>query len=124
MRHPSLVLLVTLAACAPRQAIVETDPRGGDEARARLEGLARGDLDRLRRAQGTRFADEGSYTYELEALGFEPSAGIEVSVLEASSTGFSALAVGGSVECGIFVGDASPPRAYVLTAGVVACRGR
>lgn len=111
-----------VAGCAGRQAVVESDPRGGAEARRRLEATARSDLDALRRAQTDRLEQTGAYTYDLAALGVEGSPGVDLSVLEATASGFSALAAAGSVECALFVGDADPPRAYTVTAGVVACR--
>lgn len=114
---------VMLPACAGRQAVVESDPRGGAEARRQLEAAARSDLDALRRAQVDRLNETGAYSYDLDDLGVEASPGIDLSVLEATTAGFSAVAGAGSVECALFVGDADPPRAYTVTAGVVACRG-
>ncbi len=111
-----------LAGCAGRQAVVESDPRGGTETRRQLESAARSDLDALRRAQSDRLAERGSYAYDVAALGVEPSPGVDLAVLEATTTGFSAVASAGSVECALFVGSANPPRAYAGTAGVVACR--
>lgn len=111
-----------LPACAGRQAVVESDPRGGAEARRQLEAAARSDLDALRRAQADRLNETGAYSYDLDELGVEASPGIDLSVLEATSAGFSAIAAAGSVECALFVGDADSPRAYTVTAGVVACR--
>lgn len=118
----TLAACASIAACAGRQAVVESDPRGGAEARRQLEAGARSDLDALRRAQTDHFEEAGTYTYDLGALGVEGSAGIDLSVLEATPAGFSAIAAGGSVECALFVGDVAPPRAYTITAGVVACR--
>jgi len=124
MRPAHLLLVIALlsASCAPRQARVETDPRGGEAARRQLEELARNDLDALKRAEAAHFADAGAYTYDADTLGFSASPGIKVSVLEASDGGFSALAQGGSIECAIFVGTADPPRSYARTAAVVSCR--
>lgn len=110
------------SGCAPRQAVVESDPRGGAEARRELEAAARSDLDGLRRAQASYHEVHGRYAYDLDALDFTASPGVNVSVLEATAAGFSALARAGSVECGVFVGSADPPRSYTLTAGVAACR--
>ncbi len=115
-------LAVALGACAPRQAIVETDPRGGADVRRRLEAAARADLAELVRLESDHRATTGSYAYEPADLGLEPSPGVELSVLEATSTGFSALAQAGSVECAVFVGDAEPPRSYLRAGGIVACR--
>lgn len=111
-----------LQGCAARQAVVESDPRGGAEARRQLEAAARSDLDALLRAQADHFDETGAYTYDLVALGVEGSGGVTLSVLEATAAGFSALAAAGSVECAVFVGDAEPPRSYAMTAGLVACR--
>jgi len=115
-------LAVVLAACAPRQAVVETDPRGGAETRRGLEAAARADLADLERAQGDYFARNSTYSFDLDAVGFTPSPRVGVSVLEASAGGFSALAQAGSVECAVFIGSADPPRAYARTGGVVSCR--
>lgn len=108
--------------CAPREAVVETDPRGGAEARRQLEATARADLSGLQRAMASYHEVHATYIYDLEALDFTPSPGIDVSVLEATDAGFSALARSGSVECAVFVGGADPPRSFTRTAGVVACR--
>jgi len=116
------VAVLLTADCAPRQARVETDPRGGEAARRQLETLARTDLDALKRAEAAHFADAGTYTYDTEVLGFSESPGVRVSVLEATDGGFSALAQAGSIECGVFTGTADPPRSYVRAAGVVSCR--
>jgi len=110
------------AGCAPRQARVETDPRGGEVVRRQLEALARKDLEALQRAEAVHFANEGAYTYDTETLDFTASPGVRISVLEASTGGFSALAQAGSIECGVFVGTADPPRSYAVAAGVVSCR--
>jgi len=118
----ALTVGALLAACGGRQAVVESDPRGGAEARRQLEAAARSDLDALLRAQADHFDETGAYTYDLDALGVEGSAGLSLSVLEATAAGFSALAAAGSVECAVFVGDADPPRPYTVTAGVVGCR--
>ncbi len=113
---------LALAGCAPRQAVVETDPRGGQEVRQRLGEAARADLEALKTAQEDYRAREGTYSYDLAVLGVVPSAGVRIDVLEATAGGFAALAQAGSIECGVFVGSAAPPRAYTRTAGVVACR--
>jgi len=119
-----VVMLVPTLGCAPRQARVESDPRGpgGEAVRRQLEELARTDLDALNRAEAAHFADARAYTYDTEALGFSASPGVRVSVLEATDGGFSALAQAGSIECGVFIGSADPPRSYTRTAGVVSCR--
>jgi len=109
-------------ACAPRQAVIETDPRGGAQVRRQLEATVRSDLDALRRAQEDFRSRASVYTYELAELGFEPSAGVSLSVVEATENGFAAIARAGSVECTLFVGSADPPRAYATTRGVPACR--
>lgn len=121
-RMPILVAVAAALGGCARQAVVETDPRGGEQARARLEAVVRADLDTLRRAQAAFFAEEGVYAYDLAALGVEPSAGVRLDVLEADATGFSALATAGSIECGVFVGGVAPPRSYTVSGGVVACR--
>ena len=111
-----------LAGCGGRQAVVESDPRGGAEARRQLEAAALSDLDELRRAQSDHHAETGAYSYDLIALGVEGSTGVSLAVLEANASGFSAIASAGSVECAMFVGDADPPRVYTAMAGVAACR--
>lgn len=114
-----------LAAGCARTAVVESDPRAPTaEETARLEAAVRGDLEALRRAQDDHHAATGRYTYEVDALDFTASAGVRVDILEAAADGFSALgsAESGRVECALFVGSAEPPRSYVGTAGVVACR--
>lgn len=120
--HLLIVTVLLATGCAPRRARVETDPRGGEEARRQLEALARTDLDTLRRAEAAHFAEAGAYTYDTELLGFAASPGVRVSVLEATDGGFSALAQAGSIECGLFVGTADSPRSYARTSGVVSCR--
>lgn len=115
------VLLWT--ACSPRQAVVETDPRGGEEVRRRLEAAIRSDLVALLEAQESHHEEAGRYIYEAGEIGFIPSAGVEVDVLEATTGGFSALGRSGTSECALFVGSADPPRSYAVVPGEVACRG-
>ncbi len=126
-RHRAWLLAVglLLGACAPRTVIVgsEGTPTGAEDAR-RILTAVRSDLEVLLRAQESHRAESGRYSYDLAELGFTPSPGVAVDVLEADAGGFSALATAdrGRLECVVFAGTADPPRAYSRTTGVVACR--
>jgi type IV pilus assembly protein PilA len=90
------------------------------------------DLRNLQSQQELWYSNPSNdYTYadnieDLRDLGFQESAGVEVEVLEATTTGWSALAthlaLGEERQCGVFVGDADPPIDGIgMVAGVVAC---
>ncbi len=114
-----------LGGCAPRTVIVGSEgaAAGPEDARRTLTAV-RSDLEVLLRAQESYHAENGRYGYDLAAVGFAPSQGVSVDVLEADEEGFSALATAdrGRLECVVFTGSADPPRAYSRRAGVVACR--
>lgn len=58
-----------------------------------------------------------------ELTGYVPAAGIRVSIVQATDTGFSATASRSLTECAIFIGDVDPPREYVRSSGTASCEG-
>jgi len=70
------------------------------------------DLRNLVTAEESYFADNVTYTRSL-GTAFAPSAGVEVTIIEASGTGWSATARHARTTrtCGIFSGSGRPPRA-------------
>ena len=120
---PIAVLVCWMASgCAPRQATVQSDPRGGEAVRLQLEERVRADLAALRTAQTEFRTATGRYGHEPRELDYVPSPGVQIDILEATADGFSALGRSGTVECALFMGSADPPRAYARVSSEIACR--
>ncbi len=107
-----------LAGCA-RQAVVGSSGTPGADA---SEATLRSDLDALHAAQVSFYSANDRYTNQLEELAFSPSPGVEVSIVQGDSRGYSAIAAAGDSECAVFGGGARPPRSYVTQPGLVGCR--
>lgn len=126
--RPLLLALFALAAtagCAPRQAIVESEPgRGGAAAPVDQDVLAslQSDLRELADAQEAFRADNGYYAARVATLDWAASAGVRVDIIQGDRNGWSAVASAGEAECGIFHGEVRAPRSYLTDAGQVACR--
>ena len=84
----------------------------------------RGDLHNLSTVQEEHFTDVSTYSPSLSTLKFVPSPSVTLTIVEATSTGWSAKAThmaAAPILCAIFYGDAAPvPPATVE--GTVACR--
>lgn len=118
---PLAAAALLAAACAPRQAIVESEPGRAASAGAGQEVL-RSDLRRLADAQETYRAANGYYAVRTGDLRFTASAGVRVDILQGDRGGWSAVAASGDAECGMYQGAVRPPRAYLSESGRVACR--
>ena len=124
-RVRALVAVVTAVAlptaCAPRQAIIESEPGRGGQIAAGQEAL-RADLSRLASAQEEYEADNGFYAARTADLGFTASSGVRVDIIQGDRNGWSAVASSGEQECGLYEGDIRAPRSYLTDSGQVACR--
>lgn len=120
----ALGALAASAACAPRQAIVESEPGRAAPAPASQETLAtlRSDLGSLAAAQEAYEADHGHYAARTADLGFTASSGVRVSIIQGDRNGWSATATSGDAECAVYVGDVRSPRGYLTRPGEIACR--
>lgn len=127
----ALVALVAVAAfsgCAPREAVVESEPgRGaapappGDE---QVQNTLRADLRMLAGAQEEFMDDNGYYAARTPDLGFTASAGVRLSIIQGDRNGWSAVAASNATddECGMYVGDIRSPRGYLTSPGTAMCR--
>jgi hypothetical protein len=118
---PLVAAALLATGCAPRQAIVESEPGRAASAGAGQEVL-RSDLRRLADAQETYRAANGYYAVRTADLRFTASAGVRVDVLQGDRGGWSAVAASGDAECGMYQGAVRPPRSYLTESGRVACR--
>ena len=113
----------TVVSCG-RQVAVESGPAGNGEGSGASEEVLTSDLQRLAMQQETYRAEHARYALDVKSLGYEPWSGSVVDILEATSTGFSAIAstVTGDTECAYFTGSARAPRGYVSAPDQVFCR--
>lgn len=127
-RLPLVVLLAaaTVAACAPRQAIVESEtnpgaPTAGDTD---VQTTLRADLRDLADAQEAFRAERGYYAARTSDLSFTASSGVRVDVIQGDRAGWSAVAssTASDAECGMYQGDVRSPRGYLTESGVIDCR--
>lgn len=118
--------IATMAACAPRQAIVESEPNpgaptvGGTDVQTTL----RADLRDLADAQETFRAERGYYAARTSDLAFTASSGVRIDVIQGDRAGWSAVAssAASDAECGMYQGDVRSPRGYLTESGVIGCR--
>jgi hypothetical protein len=75
--------------------------------------VMKSDLRNLVTSQESYFAGHRAYASKVGDLDFEVSRGVTITLVAASSTGWSATAshIATRKTCGIFVGDATPPQA-------------
>ena len=129
LRFPVIALLAlgAFVGCAPRQAIVESDPNagapttgGGGDVLTTL----RADLRELADAQESFRADRGYYAARTSDLVFTASPGVRVDVIQGDRAGWSAVASSTSsdAECGMYQGEVRSPRSYLTDSGVIGCR--
>lgn len=128
---PVLVVLVAVAAltgCAPREAIVESEPgRGAAPAPAgdeQVQTTLRSELRRLAGAQDQFMDDNGHYAARTSDVGFTASSGVRLSIIQGDRNGWSAVAASTATddECGMYVGDIRSPRSYLTSPGTAMCR--
>ena len=115
--------LAALPACAPRQAIVESEP-GRSTPTAAGEATLRSDLLRLASAQEDYEADNGYYAARATDLAFTASSGVRVDIIQGDRNGWSAVAASTATddECGMYTGDIRSPRGYLTSPGTAMCR--
>lgn len=120
------VSLATLAACAPRQAIVESEPNSGAPTADGTDVLTtlRADLRDLADAQEAFRAERGYYAARTSDLAFSASPGVRIDVIQGDRAGWSAVASSrvGDAECGMYQGAVRSPRGYLTESGVIGCR--
>jgi hypothetical protein len=119
------VVGVSVGGTCQRPVSVGSDPTRPDPSRVReSEAAIRADLEELIHAQDVFWRENDHYTLEIERLAFTPSPGVIIDILDARRGGFSAIGTEemGGAECAVFVGSVDPPRSYVRSQGVVACR--
>lgn len=123
----ALSAAAVLAGCAPRQAVVESEPgrrapapSGGEEVLSTL----RSDLRMLAGAQEEYMADSGYYAPRTSDLGVTASSGVRLSIIQGDRNGWSAVAASTSTddECAMYQGDVRSPRGYLTAPGRVMCR--
>jgi prepilin-type N-terminal cleavage/methylation domain-containing protein len=69
------------------------------------------DLRNLATAEESYYYSNSTYAADLSALSFEPSAGVTISVVEATAAGWSARAThpqASATSCAVFFGSAAP----------------
>jgi prepilin-type N-terminal cleavage/methylation domain-containing protein len=90
-----------------------------------FRSAALSDLRNLQAVQEIHRQDGTGYAADLNALSFETSRGVSIDITEATQTGWAATATHSgfpSVDCGIFIGTASPANGGPATSqGVVTC---
>lgn len=128
-RHVCVLVaaVLALAGCAPRQAIVESEPGPGTPTTSGGEDVLtalRSDLRLLAGAQEEYLADNGYYAARATDLGFTASPGVRVSIIQGDRNGWSAVAASTSTddECAMYAGDVRSPRGYLTSPGQAMCR--
>ncbi len=118
--------VAALAACAPRQAIVESEPNPGapTAGAADVETTLRADLRNLADAQEEFRAERGYYAGRANDLAFTASPGVRVDVIQGDRAGWSAVAssAASDAECAMYQGEVRSPRGYLTESGVIDCR--
>ena len=121
----ALLALGVLAGCAPRQAIVESEPNpGAPTASGDVLTTLRADLRDLADAQEEFRAAHGYYAARTSDLAFTASPGVRVDVIQGDRSGWSAVAsrTSSDAECGMYQGGVRSPRGYLTESGVIGCR--
>lgn len=124
----ALVALAALTGCAPREAIVESEPgRGAAPAPAGdedVQATLRSDLRMLAAAQQEFMTDNGYYAARAADLRFTASSGVRVSIIQGDRNGWSAVAASTATddECGMYAGDVRSPRGYLTAPDRAMCR--
>lgn len=111
-----IVILLLLGVAAAIPAASGALPLATTHPRAVLRDVER--------AEAAYRADHGRYTASLNALRIQRPRGVDVRIVAAGSTGYSAVAVANAEECGVYQGQARPPREWVRAPARIVCRGR
>jgi len=123
----ALAAVAVCAGCAPREAIVESEPgraaptpSGGEAVLTTLQS----DLRMLAGAQEEFMSDNGYYAGRTSDLGFAASPGVRLNIIQGDRNGWSAVAASTSTddECAMYAGDIRSPRGYLTGPGRVMCR--
>jgi hypothetical protein len=121
-RYSSFSLAALTGLCAAHQVSAQggaAPSQGGSSAAQPAVNVSqtldtmKGDLRRLVGANQVYFADKGRYNADVSALrGYHPSSGVTVNIVDASSTGWAAVATAATVpgkSCVIAVGTVARP---------------
>lgn len=117
-RAVTLVLILAAMAGCSRQAVVADSPTAAPAG----TNLLTADLNRLNAQQAEYATANGRYAATIADLGFTPSEGVEVSMIQGDDRGFSAIASDDKNECAIYAGEVRAPRGYVNGPNAVFCR--
>jgi type IV pilus assembly protein PilE len=122
-------LLVVLAVLAILAGMAM--PGYGDTRERALLVVVTSDLKNFGLAQEEFRTAFGTYAVSIEDLDFKGSRGVELTVTEATNTGWSAVATHAALPsdhgCAVYLGGADPPAlpdgsSHAVGAGVVECR--
>jgi len=124
LRDMLLLALVgaSLTACAPRQAIIASDPPAGGPVTGVGDGPLMDDLTLVVEAQDAYFKANGVYADRSADLNLTPTEGVSIDIIQGDRNGFSAIARSGDFECAVYVGDVRAPRSYLTDVAEVGCR--
>lgn len=120
----TLIELVVVVVIIGLLAAIALPRLGGAKERAYVAAM-RSDLRNLSTHEESHFYDFSVYTPDVNALkaaGWEQTQMITINIVEATASGWSAVAshLLSSVQCGIYVGSASPVGAATQE-GVIGC---
>lgn len=81
------------------------------------------DLHTLVAAEEAYFDDHRAYTTQLADLEFNQSESVNIGILEANASGWSAQAThdNTSIICGFYIGSVTPPAAVTVDEGRIGC---
>ncbi len=116
------LLSASLAGCAPRQAIIATDPPAGGPVTGVGDGPLTEDLTLVVEAQEAYFRAHGVYADRATDLNLTPTEGVRIDIIQGDRNGFSAIARSGDFECAVYVGSVRAPRTYLTDVAEVGCR--
>lgn len=97
-------------------------PRWANSKDRAFQAAMKADLRNLATAQESYFYDHATYTTSLGALsGYNPSAGVSITLNEATMGGWSASAshTGASKQCYLYIGSVSPVGAGTVEGQIV-----
>jgi hypothetical protein len=116
------LLSASVTACAPRQAIIASDPPAGGPVAGVGDGPLTDDLSRVIEAQDAYFRAHGAYADRSADLNLAPTEGVRIDIIQGDRNGFSAIARSGDFECAVYVGNVRAPRTYLTDVAEVGCR--
>ncbi|NIR46083.1 MAG: prepilin-type N-terminal cleavage/methylation domain-containing protein [Gemmatimonadetes bacterium] len=115
-----LLIVVVLIGLLTAIAIPQFGSAREKAYRAQLQG----DLHSLISAQESYFSHYNAYADDVSKLEFNKTPNVTVNITEVAGNGWSAKAVHAAtpVECGLYIGNASPPAGIpVTTDGKIVC---